>query len=329
VSGKGPDDPGEREARARQGQQPYSIKVGDAWYSFNRADPFGMTMGFAADMAELIRRREIEEDEMDEVNEVMAAGIASVANTAISKTYMKGLADFVEMLADPERYAPDYIANFMASFVPAASAALEGAIDPAARDANTLADHLAARIAGLSDKLPFKRDLWGEIVKPDSGMGTTYDALSPVAARQVKASPADAEITRLNLDIRKIAKKTSWDGVPVNLRDFPQVYERYVTLAGNELEHPAWGLGLKDLLDAVVSGKHELSEVYRMLPDTSNPSEGGKAAWIGQRVQEYRALARRAIADDPAFAEFAEAIAGSRARKDEKRNPDTAPPRLR
>ena len=42
---RGGKDTGTQEAQERQGVMQYSIKVGDRWYSYNRADPFGMTMG--------------------------------------------------------------------------------------------------------------------------------------------------------------------------------------------------------------------------------------------------------------------------------------------
>ena len=323
VTGWGPDDAGEREALTRQGWQPYSVKVGERWYSYNRTEPFGMTIGFAADMAELVRRSEIEADEIDEVNEILGAIISSSAHTVLSKTYMEGISEFVEMLSDSERYATGYISQFMGSFVPAGMAALESAMDPTVRDTNAFSDYITSRIAGLSASLPARRNLWGEAMKPESGFGTTYDALSPVAVRQIKVSPADKEIERLNLDIRRISKKTNWDGVAVNLRDWPKVYERYVTLAGNELKHPAWNLGMKDFIDAVASGKHDLSEVYRILPDTDNPVDGGKAAWFHARVQEYRRLARQAIMEDPEFSDFAEAVGASKQEKIEKRMPNT------
>lgn len=318
ISGGGPDDPGERETLMRQGWQPYSVRVGDRWYSYNRADPAGMTLGFAADLAELARRYDIEPEELDEINETVAAGIAAVARTSISKTYLQGLSEFVEMVSDPERYSPDYISGFLASWVPAGVAAVKNLDDPVMREAMNAWDAAQARLPVLSRGLPARRDLWGEVRRPESGFGPAWDALSPVAVRQVKASPIDAEIERLNLDIRRIPRKADWNGVPVNFRDWPGVYERYQALAGHALEHPAWGVGTKELLDAVVSGRHELSEAYAAMSDGE---DGGKAMFVKREIAQARQRARAAIEADPEFADFVDHVAGKKQEKIEKQMP--------
>lgn len=321
ISGGGPQDTAKREALTRQGWQPYSVKLGDKWVSYNRLDPLGMTMGFAADLAEIARAREISPEDLDEVNEILGAMIGAVSRTVISKTYMQGVADFVEMMDDPKRKAATYLDKFAGSFVPAGAAAVKNVIDPAARETMSIGDSIQARLAVLSERLPPRRDLWGAEIRPDSGMGTGFDAFSPIQLRNAKPSPIDAEMQRLNMGLERIAKKTSFAGVPVNLRDWPQVYDAYVRLAGNELQHPAWGMGAKDLLDAIVSGGHELSPAYELQADTAKPEEGGKAAFIARIVGEFRQMAQRQILDDPRFAAFAEEIGVRKEKLQEKRQP--------
>lgn len=305
ISGAGPDDPGEREALSRQGWQPFSVRIGDRWYSYNRTDPFGMTIGLASDLAYLVKRHDIEPDEVDEISEVVGAAIAAVSRNAVSKTYLKGVADFMEMVADPERYSADYINNFLASFVPAASGFAVNVMGDGNRETMDAMQAVQARIPGLAAKLPPRRDLWGAERKGESGLGGAYDALSPIQANQIRPSPIDGEMQSLNLNVRRITKKIDWSGVPVDLRDWPAVYDAYVRLAGNELKHPAWNLGAKDYLDAVVSGRHELSPLYRMYSDGE---QGGKAGFIEKTIEEYRKLARAAIVADPQFSDFAAAI---------------------
>ncbi len=321
ISGNGPNDPGEREARLRQGWQPYSIKVGDRWYSYNRTDPFGMLMGFAADMAEAVKRGQIEEEEVDEANEIIAAGIAAVSQTVINKTYMSGIAGFVDMMTDPERYSPNEINGFLGSFIPAGVAATGQVVDPVPRERMSAWDYVQARIPGFSASLLPKRDLWGNTLEDRSGMGRAYDALSPVQASKIKDSPIDKEMQRLNVDFRRIGKKADWDGVPVNFRDWPEVYDAYTKLAGNDLKHPAWSMGAKDFLDAVVSGKHPMSEAYRI---QSDGEDGGKSVFIRKWLTQYRELARREIINDPRFADFANFISERKAEIRQQRLPEGA-----
>lgn len=309
VSGAGPGKPGEREALMRQGWQPFSVKIGDRWYSYNRTDPFGTLFGIAATVNEGLARGEIDPEGVDEWHETVALGIAAVSSTIVNKTYLTGLSEFVEVLSDPTRYSESYVQNLIASFAPftALSGAIETAVDPVSRQAFSPLEAVQARIAGLSEALPARRDLWGEEIRSESGLGRTYDFLSPVAARPLKDSPIDRELQRLGYFPQRIPKKASFDGVPVNFRQWPQVWSRYQQLAGNELRHPAWGLGLRDYLDAVVEGRHPMSQLYATLTDGP---DGTKRDWIEDRIGEWRGLARQAVLAE--FPEFAEALAAKR-----------------
>ena len=66
-------------------------------------------------------------------------------------------------------------------------------------------------------------------------------------------------------------------------------------MAGSALEHPARGIEAKDNLDAIVGGKHPLSEVYNTKCDGP---DGGKADMIPEMVLDYRAFARRQLKEE-------------------------------
>jgi hypothetical protein len=330
ISGKGPgpNDKGEREAMLRQGWQPYSVKVGDRWYSYNRTDPLGAMLGFAADAAEAIRRGEFNEDDVDEWQEVMAMGIASVSQVAVNKTYLRGLSEFISVMSDPTRYGERYVNNLVSSFLPYTSlaGAVERAVDPVAREATTPWQAIQAKLAGLSETLPPRRTLWGDEVRADnSELGKAYDFFSPVQASKIKHEPIDTEIMRLsplaaqdNVESSaptRIAKRTNFGGVQVNFKEWPQVYDEYVRLAGNELKHPAWQLGAKDFLNEVVQGRHAMSKVYETRQDEM------KILFIKQAIHQYRTLAQQQILQDPRFADFAQHVEQLRAHKLETRLP--------
>lgn len=318
ISGAGPKEPGKREALMRQGWQPYSIKVGDRWYSYNRMDPFGMTMGAAADFQEFMSRGEMDPEEADEAQEIMAGILTVVSSATVSKTYLRGVADFMEMMSDPSRYSEAYIRNFVASFIPSILGVGEGIGDPIQREANSPMEAIIAKLPGLSERLTPKRDLWGEVKTNESGFGVGYDIVAPIATKGVKESTIDAELVRLGAGVERIGKKTNFDGVAVNLKNWPEVYDEYVKLAGNELKHPAFGLGAKDYLDAVVSGNHPISNAYRVMSDGD---DGRKANFIKSTVSDFRELAQRQILQDPRFADFAAMIQEKKTATQRKRMP--------
>jgi len=300
ITGEGPKNINEREALLRQGWQPFSVKVGDRWYSYNRVDPFGMTVGFAASISEAVKKGEIDEDDVDEWQEVAAMSIAAVSQVAISKTFLEGFSNFVGVMSDPKRHSESYIKQLFASFLPATSlnAAVKNFVDPIQREAGTPMEAVQARIAGLSDSLPPKRNLWGDEISTASGLGSIYDMLTPVASKPLVESPVDREIARMGDGPSRIQKKTLFDGVQVNFKKYPKAYDDYVRLAGNELKHPAWQMGAKDYLDAVVGGNHPMSISYKILSDE------GRKAFIQNTISQYRGLAQQQVlAMHPDFAQ--------------------------
>jgi len=320
VTGAGPTDVAQREALMRDGWQPYSIKVGDTYYGYNRLDPFGMLMGFASTVQELTERGEIDPDKMDEWNEVVAGAINAVSQTVVDKTFFTGVASLFEVLGDPNKYTRDYVNQLVGSMVPFNSALgfAERVVDPTISEVNSPWGAVMSRIPGLSSSLTPRRTLWGEERKPQAVFGEAFDAVSPVRVSREVGSPIDQEMTRLNYAPARIPKKTSIGGADVNLGDFPEAYDEYVRLAGNELKHPVWGLGAKDFLDAVVSGKHDMSEIYRMGTDGK---DGGKADFIRRTVQEYRKLAQEQVLNDPRFVELRAVVDEKRAHKERQRMP--------
>lgn len=311
ISGSGKEmEQGEREAATRQGWQPYSIQIGDRWYSYNRTDPFGAMLGFSADASAAIRRGEMNEDDIDEWNEVTAMAAAAVAQVAVNKTYLRGLSEVFSVMADPSRNSERYISNLVSSFVPftALAGATERAVDPTVRETANPWEAVTAKLAGLSSKLPPRRNLWGEEIRSESGLGKAYDFVSPAQAREIKPEPIDTEIMRLSpiagadnvqgAAPTRIGKRTSFQGVQINFKEFPEVYDEYVRLSGYALQHPAFGKGAKDFLNDVVTGQSPISKVYQIRSDET------KLIFINQVIAQYRQLAQQEIMNDPKYADF-------------------------
>lgn len=146
-------------------------------------------------------------------------------------------------------------------------------------------DAIRSRTPGVSEGLPPQANLWGEPVQNASGEGKAFDLLSPVGTRQIANEPIDKELIRQGIDIPRTPSRTSLDGVTLDLnRIDPKMYSRFQQLAGNAYKGPD-GLGLKDSLNALVSGGHPMSPAYQRLTDGP---DGSKADMIRDVVNEYR-----------------------------------------
>jgi hypothetical protein len=236
-----------------------------------------------------------DEDTTESVTETAVAAAASISATVMSKTYLSGLADLFEAISDPKRYTESFVQRLVGSVVPAVVGEVTRAVDPYARETFNMIDAIKRRTPGLSDELPLRRDLWGRPMKYQSGLGWAYDVFSPIYSKKDNPEPIDSELLRLEKSVGMPGKKTSFLGVNIDLNNYPGAYSRYVELAGNELQHPEYGLGAKDLLNQVVSGEHYLSDIYSQGTDGA---DGTKSEMIDAIITDYRRLAKQQILEE-------------------------------
>lgn len=141
------------------GWQPYSIKANGNYYSYNRFDPISSIIGLVADGTRISEM--MGDDDFDKKNVMSVIGIALVKNLS-SKTYLQGLAQFMDVISDPDKNALNYVESFGASFVPTIANSLRKDIDPVTRDAITFVEQLQNKLPIASKSLPIAHDILGE-----------------------------------------------------------------------------------------------------------------------------------------------------------------------
>jgi hypothetical protein len=125
------------------------------------------------------------EDRDVDADEAAIFFAATIAGNVMSKSYMRGLADIVEVLANPKMRAEGFAQRFAGSFVPSAIAEVARQQDPYRLEINSMLDGMKARIPGLAKDLPVRRDLWGRPISYRSGLGAFYDAVSPITGAEL------------------------------------------------------------------------------------------------------------------------------------------------
>ncbi len=278
IVGKLSENSGVRDAQRRKGLQEYSIKIGDKFYAFNRADPLGMFLGLSADAVEIIKYG-------DDAGAMEVAGAVSIAlaQNLTSRTYLRGLSEFMTAMDDPKRYMPYYMKRMAATFVPYTSltAQVERSVDPTLRMATTIIDQIRSRTPGLSGDLPPRRNLWGEPIVLEGGLG--WDMISPIYTSTLKTSIADDEIINNDIDIR-LPRKTMGSGrFAVELT--PEEYDRYVFLAGQGITIK--GRSLKQHLEEKVIA----SKAYQSDRASKGP-DGARALLIRNIIGKFRDAAK-------------------------------------
>lgn len=200
VTGSAPSDDNQRGLLLANGWQPYSIKIGDTYYSYRRLDPFAMTFGTAADVATM-------GDTMTDKQREKGAALwtASVVANLASRTWLSGVTDALEALQDPERYSGNFIKRLVGSAtVPTGSAQLARIVDPTMRETPDIASYMSSRVPGQSDELLPKRDVWGQPIVGEGGVGP--DILSPIWTTTDRNDPITTEALRVGATVSKPQK---------------------------------------------------------------------------------------------------------------------------
>ena len=245
VTGGGPTDSGERAALLQSGWQPYSIRVGDQWVSYQRFDPVSTLIGVAADFAEAGQWATRKEADALALNLGMG-----IAKNITNKTWLSGLSDAFDVLSDPERYGKHYVQKLIsAAAVPAVLAQTAQSLDPHIRDARTIADAIKARVPVLSNDVAVRRNVWGEPVAKGDAIGP--DILSPFYSSAVVKAPLNQEIARLRVPLTLPQRFLRIEGKRVDLT--PEQYDQFIQLAGKPakqaldqaIRSPAWR-GMRD-----------------------------------------------------------------------------------
>ena len=173
ITGRGPTDSREKSILMETGWQPYSLRIGDKYYSYNRFEPVGILFGITADMSDIGKYvdRQLTAEENVELGKLMSMLAASFSENITNKTFLTGLSDTIEMINDPDRYGEATIQRFVSSFVPTFTYYERKADDPVIRDVQSFSDGFVNRFpeivgttgARTSVDLPPKRNVFGEI----------------------------------------------------------------------------------------------------------------------------------------------------------------------
>lgn len=306
VTGGGPTDPTElQNLRDNLGWQPYSFKVGDTYYSYQRLEPISSIIGMAADMAEAQRLKGGKPGAFDVFDKLAA----SITENLTNKTFLSGVEGLATMLHDPRRYAAQWVKQMEGSLVPNIVARAAYALDPTVREAQPyetkfgLPEPVVARVPGLSSSLaPRQSALGGDRTRP----GTAAERfLSPFPTSTEKTGPA-ADLAREYHRIGYVPEQPS----------------RELRLAGGH------SITLDDREYAILQAAHDeatkratrmlKSRYYRALPDLEGegPGDNSKEEVLRKLVREARKRARIRLYQDPKFRRRA---AAERARVERER----------
>jgi hypothetical protein len=301
LSGSGPDpQSSEYKTLIRTGWRPYSVKVGDKWVSYRGLEPFTTVIGMGADIGEAVKKASNSTgdslvDTGTMIFDMMSAATFGVAQGMLERSYLTGMADFIDAARQSETKGPVWFEKFIASFTPRILLDARQITDPAIYDARTLVENIKQRIPGMQDDLTQRRDEWGRALKIDSGLGRAYDILSPLAVTQSKPEAIDKELLEQGISLGIRNREMSVNGVRINIGNRADIHNRFLELRGNTKPSQFGAAGqrlvarygdltLLETLNAVVGGDHKLSARYQK---GSDGQDGDKHALLRSILADY------------------------------------------
>jgi hypothetical protein len=251
ITGRGPSRKADREALMRDGWQPYSLKIGDKYYSYSGMEPVSALMAIAADYAEYAKH----EPDASKIEEVFLGGTYGLYEFLKEQPYLAGVADVAKLIGtnqqgqvDGKKIVDGLVKQF-GGFVIGGSpfgvyssmlAGIERLSDPTNKDTRASPDlpmgvrgffeaynKYKSRIPYFNADLPDMLNLWGDETK--SGTGAAYELVLPTRVTPQQFSEVDDALVRLGSPIGMPERKI--DGVEVDAFQ----YNRLLTIYGKEL----------------------------------------------------------------------------------------------
>ncbi|MFN3573626.1 MAG: hypothetical protein ACK4TR_08875 [Phenylobacterium sp.] len=281
---------------SRMERPQYSVKIGGQWVEFSRFDPFGMLLGFGADLHEQMTKADEAEDlgNVWKLERAASAMVLAFNRNVLSKTWLTGIRDFLAAVtaqsdAEAEAAMDRFISSSVQKFVPAGGMIRwwEGEDTGVLREAQTLWERAMASTP-WSDDLPVRRDtLLGRPVE--------YGRVLGIQAGNDKNDPLVRELSNLHFDL------------PPNTRSF-----RGVELTSRQMSR------LKELRGQVVADISGLTfeERLRDLIQTDeylDRDRNGRVRMIQRLRDDYHDLAIEALREEDR--EFDQAVEAVRLRR--------------
>ena len=277
ITGGGPRDPKEKKALEATGWRPYSLKIGDTYYSYQRLDPLATLLGVGADLVEA-GVRDKEGFDQSGLERVFLALTLSFTRNATNKSYLAGIQSATDALSDPDRYMARFGRNFASSFVPNIISQMADYDTQSLKEVRSMGDAFARKL-GARGSLDKKRNLLGEEYMAEQWMGTGF--INPIAMSPVKDDPVLTEMASLNHAFRPSSPNL---GGQINLIDHENeqgqtAYDRQTELLKDV---KIGGRTLRTSLQRLIK-----SRPYQRLEQTSEPG------FPSPRIEEINKVLRR------------------------------------
>jgi hypothetical protein len=150
-----PRDEKERKLWEAEGKQPYSVRVGNRWYSLNYLQPFGMLLAIGGDIHD-------SGQEGKGTTDKTFSAIATAAQAMQEQSFLKGISGVLDAINDPDGTAKKFVENSTSSLTPNFVRSAARAADEIQRKPEGIIEGIKSGVPGLRGQTAPKTDLFGQ-----------------------------------------------------------------------------------------------------------------------------------------------------------------------
>lgn len=183
-----PTNSDQKAAYRQAGMQPYSVRIGDKWYSYAKLPPaLAFNFALVASVDNAIKEKKLG----DETADVILNSFAKYANFIADQSYVKNIGDFVAGTKGDVQGFAKTLSNYPQQLIPfrALGSWIERLIDPVQRQADpngSVLDkqmqQIMMQIPGLAQKVPTRNDSAGNPLPSNNRL---RNAFSPIKVSDV------------------------------------------------------------------------------------------------------------------------------------------------
>jgi hypothetical protein len=230
ITGGGPPNRDELESLRLSGWRPYSLKIGDTYYSYQRADPIATVLGLFADIIEGQQYHDVE----DIISQDMVAlGIMSLTQNVTNKSYVKGLDTLLQLVRDPVGNFKPFAGNIVGGFAPTFFTQIQNMADERElKETRSIFDYWLKKMPIAQNTLPSRRNFLGEVIKNQNSPYMT-GVLNPIYFNKESKDPVDKELAGLQHGFSQPSTKlyNALEMRDVYNKEGRQAFDRYLELS--------------------------------------------------------------------------------------------------
>jgi hypothetical protein len=288
ITGGGPSDERQKKLLQAAGWQPYSIKIGDEYFSYQRLDPIATPLGIIADIVEtgVLETKDFDETDLEHATQSF---LLAMTRNVTNKSYLAGIQTFTDALSDPDRFVPRFGRNFVSSFVPNLISQMADSDTQAMKEARSVMDAVKKKL-GDRNGLDSKRNVLGEEIMMEAMFDSPLQFFNPIAFSTKKDDLVLQEMASLNHAFRLPPPNLGGqiDMLSYKSASGQSAYDRWQELLKST---KIGGQSLRQTLTRLIKSRD-----YKQLSPESEPGlESPRITQINNILTKYRKEARKRL----------------------------------